>query len=186
MGTDERRQSAWTIARLPELDPHCTHTMDLILWRHAEAQEHPEGLAGHQGDVLDLKRRLTARGEKQAIRMARWLDRQLPQTVKVLCSPAERTQQTAMALGRKIRTVPCLAPGASVQDILGAAQWPEARSAVLVVGHQPSLGEAVAHLLGMAPGTCSVRKGSVWWLRHRERNEGADVVVRCVMAPDLL
>ena len=160
--------------------------MDLILWRHAEAVEHPEGLSGQQGDALDLKRRLTARGEKQAIRMAHWLDRQLPQTAKVLCSPAERTQQTAMALGRKFRTVPSLAPGAAVQSILDAAQWPDARSAVLVVGHQPSLGETVARLLGMAPGACAVRKGSVWWLRYRVREDVSDVVVRCVMAPDML
>lgn len=161
-------------------------SMDLILWRHAEAQEHPEGLAGQQGDPLDLKRRLTPRGEKQAARMGRWIDQQLPQTARVLCSPAERSQQTAQALGRKTRTVSALAPGASVKDILDAAQWPDARSAVLVVGHQPSLGEVVAHLLGMAPGSCAVRKGSLWWLRHRDRDGEPEVVVRCVMAPDLL
>ena len=37
--------------------------MDLILWRHAEAQE-PEGA------MTDLDRPLTRRGEKQAARMA--------------------------------------------------------------------------------------------------------------------
>ena len=42
--------------------------MDLILWRHAEANE-----IEHDDD--DLSRVLTVRGEKQAQRMSNWLDR---------------------------------------------------------------------------------------------------------------
>src|SRR6218665_584378 len=45
--------------------------MDLILWLHAEAQE-----AGDGSD--DLARALTAKGEKQAARMAAWLAPPLP------------------------------------------------------------------------------------------------------------
>ena len=41
--------------------------MDLILWRHAEAEEEREGLD-------DLERGLTSRGEKQAARVARFCD----------------------------------------------------------------------------------------------------------------
>ena len=59
--------------------------MDLILWRHAEAEEAADG-----GD--DLERALTSRGEKQAARMAGWLDRQLPEGLRVLASPAKRTE----------------------------------------------------------------------------------------------
>ncbi len=45
--------------------------MDLILWRHAEAED---------GDATlpDLKRRLTARGGKQAKKVAYWLHQNLP------------------------------------------------------------------------------------------------------------
>ena len=42
--------------------------MDLILWRHAEAFELPDG-----GD--DLDRALTPKGERQAARVADWLSR---------------------------------------------------------------------------------------------------------------
>ncbi len=42
--------------------------MDLILWRHAEAEKANPGSD-------DLTRALTAKGEKQATRMAAWLDR---------------------------------------------------------------------------------------------------------------
>ena len=66
--------------------------MDLILWRHAEAEEGGVGMD-------DLQRALTPRGEKQAVRMAAWLVRQLPEGLRVLCSPARRTEQTAQALG---------------------------------------------------------------------------------------
>ena len=69
--------------------------MDLILWRHAHAESHPEGDAGLQGDALDLKRRLTDKGERQAKRMADWLDRHLPANTLILVSPARRAQDTA-------------------------------------------------------------------------------------------
>ena len=116
--------------------------MDLILWRHAEAFDLPEGQS-------DLERRLTPRGEKHAARMAEWLDQQLPDGMRILCSPAVRTVQTANALKRKYKVRDALAPGASVQDVLESAGWPQARKPVLVVGHQPTLGQVVSHLFGM-------------------------------------
>ncbi len=111
--------------------------MDLILWRHAEAEP---------GEP-DLGRRLTAKGIQQAERMAKWLDRHLPATTRVLTSPADRAEQTALALKRKYRVVPEIAPGASASAVLAAAGWPDAREPVLVVGHQPTLGEVAAYLL---------------------------------------
>ena len=50
--------------------------MDLILWRHAEAID-----VEMVGD--DMLRSLTGKGEKQAARMAAWLDRQLPEGAKL-------------------------------------------------------------------------------------------------------
>ena len=46
--------------------------MDLILWRHAEAEVLREGSD-------DLARSLTPKGERQAARMATWLDGHLPE-----------------------------------------------------------------------------------------------------------
>jgi phosphohistidine phosphatase len=127
---------------------------DLILWRHAEA----ENLPGEDGD---LERPLTPRGEKQAARMAVWLDRQLPDGLRVLASPARRTEQTVRALGRKYKLRAELLPGGSPDDLLELVQWPRTRGAVLVVGHQPMLGQVVARLLGMRAQECSMRKGAV-------------------------
>jgi phosphohistidine phosphatase len=151
--------------------------MDLIIWRHAHAQDDAPG-----GN--DLQRALTPRGEKQAARIAPWLDRHLPEDARILCSPALRCEQTVLPLGRRYEISEALAPGGSPEGILEAAQWPRARQAVLVVGHQPVLGETVAKLLRMKQ-ACAIRKGAVWWLRTRERNEG-DTIVVAVQSADLL
>jgi phosphohistidine phosphatase len=153
--------------------------MDLILWRHAEAEEAPDG-----GD--DLARALTSRGEKQAARMAAWLDRQLPEGLRVLASPARRTEQTANALGRKFKMRAELLPGGSVEDLLELAQWPRAKGAVLIVGHQPVLGQTIAQLLELQAAECAVRKGAVWWLRQRQRLDQSQTVLLTVQSPEFL
>jgi len=150
--------------------------MDLILWRHAEAEE----------GGADLERPLTPKGRKQAERVAEWLLQRLPGKFTVLASPAIRAQQTAEALGIKFRTVKSLAPGAAVKDILEGAGWPDHKGAVVVVGHQPDLGHAVSFLLSGSPADTSVKKGGLWWLSNRVRGEEAQVVVRAVVSPDLL
>lgn len=153
--------------------------MDLILWRHAEAFDPVEGQS-------DLERCLTPRGEKHAARMAQWLDQQLPEGVRILCSPALRTVQTANALKRKYKVRDALAPGASVQDVLESAGWPQARNPVLVVGHQPTLGQVVSHLFGMGRESMPIRKGAVWWLRSREREGQIQTVIVSVLTPEKL
>ncbi|MDB5938630.1 MAG: phosphohistidine phosphatase, SixA [Polaromonas sp.] len=157
--------------------------MDLILWRHAEADELPDGVADARSD---LERKLTSRGDKQAARMAEWLDRQLPGSARILASPARRCEQTALALGRKFKTRDELAPGATPESLLEAVQWPLARVPVLVIGHQPTLGQTVARLLGLVETDCAFKKGAVWWLRTRERDGQVQAVVVTVQSPDFL
>ena len=153
--------------------------MDLVFWRHAEAQEWEPG-------CNDLERSLTPRGEKQATRMAAWLDRQLPEGARVLASPARRTEQTVLALGRKYKLRDELRPDATVDQLLTLVQWPQGRTTTLVVGHQPVLGQAIAQLLGMQASECAVRKGAVWWLRHRQREGVAQTVLLTVQSPEVL
>ena len=153
--------------------------MDLILWRHAEAHEAEPG-------EDDMQRALTPRGRKQAERMAAWLDIQLPQGTRVLSSPAIRAEQTVRALNRKYKVRDALSPGASVEDVLETSGWPEARYPVLLVGHQPALGGLVAKLLGMPEPACAIRKGAVWWLRHRIREAQAQTVLLAVTCPERL
>ena len=153
--------------------------MDLILWRHAEAHEAAPG-------EDDMSRSLTPRGERQAIRMAQWLERQLPEGTRILCSPAKRTEQTAMALGRKYKLSSALTPQSTADMLLEAAQWPTSKNTVLVIGHQPTLGEAVSIVLGFQKPECSVKKGAAWWLRSRLRPEGDQTILLTVQTPDML
>lgn len=151
-------------------------TMDILLWRHAEAED----------GAPDAKRKLTARGRKQAKQVARWLRKRLPADARILASPAVRAVQTAEALGLPFERLDKLGTGASASSLLGAAGWPHAGGTVLVVGHQPTLGRAAALLLTGDTADWSVRKGAVWWFTRRLRNGSVETVLRAVIAPDLV
>ncbi len=145
--------------------------MELILWRHADAD--PGG--------FDLERPLTTRGHDEAKRVAQWLRERLPAKFEVVASPAARAQQTASALVPQFRTVKELAPGATVQAILAAAGWPHAEGTVIVVGHQPDFGRAAAFLLSGKQAEWHLEKGGFWWF-----SSAAPLIVRAVLSPDLL
>jgi phosphohistidine phosphatase len=150
--------------------------MELLLWRHAEAED----------GLPDLDRPLTAKGQKQASKVAIWLDRHLPDNCRVLVSPAQRAQQTALALGRKMKTIAALSPSCGVTDVLRAVDWPGAKESVLVVGHQPTLGRVAAYLLSGMEQDWSVKKGAVIWLSNRDREGDARVNLRAVVSADML
>jgi phosphohistidine phosphatase len=150
--------------------------MDLILWRHADAEE----------GERDLERKLTGKGRKQAARVAQWLQQRLPSKYMVICSPARRARQTADALETRYKISDRLAPGAQVADLVEAAGWPKREGVVILVGHQPDIGRAAAALVSGKAADWSVKKGGLWWLENRARGGEAHVVVRAVIAPDLL
>jgi phosphohistidine phosphatase len=158
-------------------------TMDLILWRHAEAED-------GDGRTADAKRRLTARGDKQARKMAAWLNTLLPQNTTVLVSPTERTQQTAHALGRPFEIEPGIGIGAACAGLLAAAGGPSPKvrrgGTLILVGHQPTLGRLAALLLSGSEADWAFKKGVVWWFSRRTRESEDQVVLRAVMGPDLL
>src|SRR3989339_175632 len=79
-------------------------SMELILWRHAEAVD----------GQPDMERCLTTKGVRQAERMATFLRSRMPQDTRILVSPAVRAQQTASALTKHFITEPAIAPNCSV------------------------------------------------------------------------
>jgi phosphohistidine phosphatase len=150
--------------------------MDLILWRHADAED----------GVPDASRKLTAKGEKQAQLMGEWLKQNLPDKFRLLASPTKRTQQTAQALLKTFETVKSIAPGADATAVLAAAGWADVKGTVVVVGHQPTLGRVAALLLSGAESDWNMKKGSIWWFSNRTRQGETQTVLRVMLTPEFL
>jgi len=150
--------------------------MELILWRHAEAED----------TYPDMNRVLTAKGQQQARKMAAWLKQHMPGKTRILVSPATRTQQTAEALGLPFTTLESLAPGASPQVILEEAQWATANDAALIIGHQPTLGMAAAMAMTRKPHYWCIKKGAVWWIASRVRGHEEQAIMRAVISPEFI
>lgn len=149
--------------------------MDLLLWRHAEAEE----------GTNDLQRSLTQRGEKQAKQISRWLHEHMPKHLRILVSPAVRTQQTAAALALPFETHRQLGPEASVSDLIATSGWPDAAGATLIIGHQPALGQMAALLLSGSEANWTIKKGALWWFTNRVRLGETQTVLRAVIPADL-
>ena len=150
--------------------------MDLLLWRHAEAEDGED----------DLKRRLTERGERQARVMAAWIRDHQPKNMRIIVSPAVRTQQTAEALKLPFETHRKIGPDACVSELIAASGWPDASGAVLIVGHQPTLGRLASLLLSGQEADWTIKKGALWWLSNRVRRDESQTVLRAVLPADLL
>jgi phosphohistidine phosphatase len=153
--------------------------MNLILWRHAEAEDTA---------ASDLARRLTTRGGRQAQSVGRWLRARLPADAVILASPATRTIQTAEALTDQYRVVRELAPNASVDAVLTAAGWPRGLApTVVIVGHQPTLGEVATRLLadGNNSQGWALKKGALVWIASRDGANGEHAVLHAAITPDL-
>jgi phosphohistidine phosphatase len=149
---------------------------NLILWRHAEAELGSE----------DLARWLTPRGQKQAAKMAQWLSARLPESARIIASGAVRARQTATTLTPLHEVDERLNPGASPNDYLEVANWPEAAGTTVLVGHQPAIGRVAAKLLAGLETDWSVKKGAIWWLQYRLRDGRPQTILKTMMTPDQL
>ena len=151
--------------------------MELILWRHAEAED--------PGPGGDLARNLTRKGRKQAERMAEWLRPRLEGEWRVIASPAARAVQTVTPLGLDYDVRPGIDPTRAAADVLREVDWPLGGN-VIAVGHNPTFGEVAARLIGGGGGEVPFRKGAIWWFATRERGGQMETVLKVVMAPDMI
>lgn len=151
--------------------------MELILWRHADAED--------PGPAGDSARELTKKGRKQAKAMADWLRPRLEGEWTILSSPAARAVQTVTPLEKPYEIDSQLDTSHTAADMLRASGWPQGER-VIVVGHQPTLGEVAAILMGGGAGDIAVRKGAIWWFATRERDGARETVLRAMVDPDML
>lgn len=144
--------------------------MQLILWRHAEADEQAQ-------TGLDLDRTLTSRGKKQAASMAAWLKGKLPKDYVLWVSEAVRAQQTAAYLKHPMQINAELNPDADPHAVLEACGWDLSPQSIdllhertlVLVGHQPYLGQIASLLQTGVPHFWSLKKAGVCWLAQRQR-----------------
>lgn len=175
----------------------------IILWRHAQAEDLVDG-----DDMLqnDMQRALTQKGQRQAADMAMWLKSQLPKATILQCSPALRAFQTAEALqdvnkSYKININQALNSGASLNMVLASIAKIDSCDSLVLVGHQPWLGQLAAYLLGISVAgqikDLPIKKGAIWWLRRnktedktqdktREEVISARYIIHTVQIPSLL
>ena len=120
--------------------------------------------------------------------MALWLHRQMPEGVRILVSPAGRAQHR-VKLERKFTHPGAIGPQAKATDLLQASGWPEGQRTVLLVGHQPALGDLGVAAAHWARGRLDDSQGGGGWLRHRSNeserdSEGrAQTYLVCVQSP---
>ena len=150
--------------------------MDLILWRHAEAEEGSN----------DLARELTRKGQQQAGLMAAWLRLRLPRDFQLLASQARRPQQTASFLSKNYQVLPEVNPDATLESVLSPVSWPDSRHPIVLVGHQPYIGQIASQLIGGEAQMWNVKKGGVWWISHRVRHGIAQNSLKLVLNPGML
>jgi phosphohistidine phosphatase len=149
--------------------------MELLLWRHAEAEP----------GFPDSARRLTARGEQQAERMAGWLRAHAPKDLRVIVSPAQRTLQTVAPFSTDHEVLEAVGTNADADTLIAATGWPDAAGSVLVVGHQPTLGIVASRLLIGMDDDLAVKKGALWWFSSRVRDGHREMTLKAVIPPSL-
>ena len=164
----EDTQDAWMLQadgeyRPPQVQPAAPlarSTRLLDNWQQAREARNRHGtysLAPRRGRAgePDLDRKLTAKGEKQARRVAEWLQTRLPQTCKNLREPCATRAADCCIRWPKSRITSCstleaLAPGASAAEVLAAHRLAKVKAAIVVVGHQPTLGLVASRLLSVS------------------------------------
>jgi phosphohistidine phosphatase len=117
----------------------------LYLLRHGVA-------ADATAELSDADRPLTADGARKIQRIARGLKRLGFRPDLVLTSPLRRTQETAALLAEvdpavTVEIYPPLAPGHGAVDVLAGLRAYRGKRRIVLVGHQPDLGELASHLL---------------------------------------
>ena len=153
--------------------------MNLILWRHAEAEYGPS----------DLARQLTEKGRRQASTVAAWLRGHLPPDTRVLASEAARSRQTAAYLVQDYAVLPALNPDIRAQTLPRLLESFDSKANLVIVGHQPWLGELCAFLLNSSWNNShywSVKKGGVWWFQVKNNNGNFSAKLKAAMTPAML
>ncbi len=141
-------------------------TRVLYLVRHGIAGPAPAGMS-------DSDRVLTADGKRKMRRIAVGLKRLGVAPDAVLSSPLRRAEETAVIVANAmagqlaVEIYPLLAPGYAATEVLKGLRPHRAAQQLVLVGHQPDLGQLASHLLTRSPDLAPLpfKKGAVAAIR---------------------
>ncbi|HNQ88823.1 MAG TPA: phosphohistidine phosphatase SixA [Verrucomicrobiota bacterium] len=128
--------------------------LDLYLMRHGIAVE-----SRAAGSAADAERPLTPEGREKVVRAARWLAALAPGLAAIHSSPCVRARQTAeivaesLQLQKRLVLNEALAPEAAAGTLIRSlSMLRPPPKALLLIGHEPGLGELAGLLLTGRPG----------------------------------
>ena len=164
--------------------------MNLYLLRHGIA------VAGDQpGIESDAERPLTPKGTKRMRKAAKGLRRLEIPFDGILTSPLVRARQTAeivaeaLGLESQLQEISGLAPESSVENLLLGLTRFQNREHLILVGHQPLLGETAAFLLhgkDRPPLDIALKKGSMCALEVDSLPPGKPGTLHWLLTPKQL
>lgn len=157
---------------------------NLMLWRHADA------LPLSTEVTVDLNRPLSKKGHLQAEKMAGWLNKHLPSDTLLISSAALRAKQTLQALSDQFVVLNTLNPDATlemtVKTLIDLPTNHQDKLNILIVGHQPWLGELAGFLLELKPSEMHIKKGALWWFKNATTATNPTYHLYCLQTPRLL
>lgn len=125
--------------------------------RHAQAVERSAGLA-------DEHRNLSCRGRKRFRRIADCLKKTGIDPDLIITSPKIRAVQTTEILAEtlrfngEVRISPQLSTGPDLADLDALLRASQEAGEIVIIGHEPALGEVIAKLLQLSK-PCTLAKG---------------------------
>ncbi|HWB99521.1 MAG TPA: histidine phosphatase family protein [Bryobacteraceae bacterium] len=132
--------------------------MEIYLLRHGIAEEHVSGQP-------DEERALTAEGRAKLKRVLKRARAAGVRPALILTSPLVRAVETAdvaqTVLGGRIGKTGALRPDSTPQAVWQEIRRHKAEPAILLVGHEPLLGEVFGYLLGAGRGMVDLKKGAL-------------------------
>ncbi len=161
--------------------------MNLYLVRHADARP-----AGEQGIAVDEERPLSEDGLRQARALGQALKRLGFSLSHILTSPLRRAVETAEELARVLQLSPSavescdqLGPGQSSKKLAKQLLKMEADN-LLLVGHEPDLGQHTAWLMGSKKARVEFAKGAVACVECDAAPQKGAGALRWLLTPKLL
>ncbi len=162
--------------------------MDLYFMRHGIAEIQDES-----GIPSDAERPLTAKGIKRMRKAAKGLLNLEISFDRILTSPLLRARQTAdivadvLKMEDRLEEVPKLAAEGSVEALLSCLGKYRESKGLLLVGHQPLLGETASSLLCKGKGMkLDLKKGGLCYIEVEDLSPGGGAVLHWLLTPKQL